>query len=186
MMIRLLRLPLVTLLALAAAYTADASAHEFIVSKIGVGKMISTTTQVLTTSAGRIECKRATAALEYIVLRFEVLDVPKLEYAECSALGTRAKVSAGAYEFDANAASTVTFGKTLTIEPEALGCSFVFGAKGHSYGSVSSSSHSGKIAFALALSLPYTASGGVCGSSGTGEYAGTLEVDEEEGTIEVR
>jgi hypothetical protein len=183
MMMRALRVPMVTLLVLMGPLAASAAAEEFTVSKLGKGKLDAIAAQRFKTTAGVIECKKASALLEFTALKFIVLKVPSLQYTECTAFGVPATVTPASYEFDAN--GTMTFAKAITIEPETLGCTIKF-AKKTGAEKVSYHKHTGKLQFEVGVSaLTYTASGGACGVGATnGEYDGTLEGEEEGGTFE--
>jgi hypothetical protein len=167
---------IVALVVLAGALPASASAQGFKITKIGKGKMVSGSAQVFDMGAGDIECKKASAALEFTALEFVVLEVPKLAYSECSGLGGAVHVTTASFEFDAN--GSMQLEKTLTIEPEGAGCSFVFErATGEAISY--SITKSGLLVLDLDISnLPYSGTGGVCGGSGKAKYAGVLEAED--------
>jgi hypothetical protein len=167
---------IVALIVLAGTLPASAAAQGFKITKIGKGKIVSGSTQVFDTAAGDIECKKASAALEFTALEFVVLEVPKLAYSECSGLGGTAHVTTAALEFDANGAMQLE--KAMTIEPEAAGCSFVFErATGEAVSY--SITKSGLLVLDLDISnLPYSGTGGVCGGSGKATYNGVLEAED--------
>lgn len=167
---------LIVLVGTLAALAPTASAQVFEITKIGKGKMVARSAQVIKTAAGNIECKKASAALEFTALKFVVLEAPKLEYSECTGLGTNVSVTPAALEFDANGAMQLE--KAMTIEPEGAGCSFVFErttAEAVSY----SITKSGLLVLDLDISnLPYSGTGGVCGGSGKAKYSGVLEAED--------
>ncbi len=184
-MTHVLRVTAVALIVLAAPLASSASAHEFVASKIGKGKVRSTTAQVFKTAAGDVECAKASGNFEVTALKGETLEVPKLAYTECTGFGVAVSVSAGDYEFKAS--GTVSFKKSLAISPEGLGCEIVFGMKGNSgLEKVSYADSVGKLRIAEELTgLAYTGTGGACGgTSSGGRYDGDLEVELEGGTIE--
>ena len=110
----------VALIVLVGALPASASAQGFKITKIGKGKMVSGSAQLIKTAAGTIECNKASAALEFTALEFVVLDAPKLAYSECNGLGGAVHVTTAALEFDAN--GSMQLEKAMTIEPENAGC----------------------------------------------------------------
>jgi len=177
-MMRALRVTTVALIVLVGtlALAASSLAQGFTITKIGKGKMVASSAQLIKTAAGNIECKKASAALEFTALNFTVLEVPKLEYSECTGLGTAAHVTPAALEFDANGAMQLV--KTMTIEPEGAGCSFVFErATGEAVSY--SITKSGLLVLDLDISnLPYSGTGGVCGGSGKAKYSGVLEAED--------
>jgi hypothetical protein len=75
---------LIVLVGTLAALAPTASAQVFEITKIGKGKMVASSAQLFETAAGDIECKKASAALEFTALTFVVLD------AGCSKQKTRA------------------------------------------------------------------------------------------------
>jgi hypothetical protein len=166
----------VALIALVGALPASASAQGFKITKIGKGKILAGSSQLIKTAAGTIECKKASAALEFTALEFAVLEAPKLQYSECTGLGGAAHVTPADLEFNANGAMQLE--KTMTIEPEGAGCSFVFErttGEGISY----SISKSGLQVLDLNISnLPYSGTGGGCGGSGKATYTGVLEAED--------
>jgi hypothetical protein len=166
----------VALIVLAGALPASASAQGFKITKIGKGKMVAGSAQLIKTAAGTIECKKASAALEFTALEFVVLEVPKLAYSECSGLGGAVHVTTAALEFDAN--GSMQLEKVMTIEPEGAGCSFVFErATGEAISY--SITKSGLQVLDLDISnLPYSGTGGVCGGSGKATYTGVLEAED--------
>jgi hypothetical protein len=166
----------VALLVLMGALPASASAQVFKITKIGAGKMVAGSSQVIKTAAGAIECNKASASLEFIALEFVVLDVPKLAYSECNGLGGAVHVSTADLEFDAN--GSMQLEKTLTIEPENAGCEFVFErATGEAISY--SITKSGLLVLHLEISnLPYKSTGGACGASGKATYTGVLEAED--------
>jgi hypothetical protein len=168
--------PIVALIVLAGALPAGASAQVFKITKVGKGKMVAGSAQVFDTAAGDIECKKASASLEFTALEFIVLEVPKLAYSECSGLGVPVHVTTAALDFDAN--GSMQLEKTLTIEPEGAGCSLVFErATGESVSY--SITKSGLLVLDLDISnLPYSGTGGVCGGSGKAKYSGVLEAED--------
>jgi hypothetical protein len=171
--------PIVTLVVLVgtfAALTASASAQGFKITKLGKGKMVAGSAQLFKTGAGTIECKKASASLEFTALEFVVMEVPKLEYSECTGLGTPVLVTRVSYEFSAN--GTMQLEKAMTFEPEAAGCSIVF--ERATWESLSYSiTKSGLLVLSLGISkLPYSGTGGVCGGSGSASYSGVLEAED--------
>jgi hypothetical protein len=168
--------PIVALIVLAGALPASASAQGFKITKIGKGKMVASSAQVFDTAAGDVECKKASATLEFTALEFVVLEAPKLAYSECSGLGGAAHVTTAALAFDAN--GSMQLEKTLAIEPESAGCSFVFErATGEAVSY--SITKSGVLVLDLDISnLPYSGTGGVCGGSGKAKYNGVLEAED--------
>jgi len=171
--------PIVALLVLVgalAALAASASAQGFKITKLGKGKMVASSAQVFDTAAGDIECKKASAALEFTALEFVVLEVPKLAYSECSGLGGAAHVTTAALAFDAN--GSMQLEKDMSIEPEVAGCSFVFEratAEAISY----SITKGGVLVLDTDISkLPYSGTGGICGVSGKATYTGVLEAED--------
>jgi hypothetical protein len=166
----------VALIALVGSLPASASAQGFKITKIGKGKMVAGSAQLIKTAAGTIECKKASAALELTALEFMVLEAPKLEYSECSGLGGAAHVTPASVDFNADGAMQLE--KTMTIEAEGAGCSFVFeraSGEAISY----SISKSGLQVLDLDVSgLPYSGTGGECGGSGKATYSGVLEAED--------
>jgi hypothetical protein len=187
MMKRVLRIPTVVLLVLAGPLAGSASAHEFVVSKTGKGKIEATAPQIFRTSAVTVECAKASASMEFATLKSEVLDVAKLSYSECAAAGGVASAT-GSYDFNAN--GPITFTKAVSIQlEEAAECSIALGTKGTSHREMLSyKNNAGKVLIGVYVTgLTYTSSGGVCGAGGTnGIYEGTLRVSLEGGTVEWR
>jgi hypothetical protein len=166
----------VALIVLVGTLAASALAQGFTITKLGKGKMIAGSAQLIKTSAGTIECKKASAVLNFTALNFSVLEVPKLEYSECVGLGSTASVTPASYDF--NAAGSMQLTKTMTIEPEGMGCSFVFERATREAVSYSITA-SGLLVLDLGVSgLPYSGTGGVCGGSGTARYSGVLEAED--------
>jgi hypothetical protein len=168
--------PIVALIVLVGALALSAAAQGFTVTKLGKGKMVASSAQLFKTTAGTIECKKASAGLEFIVHTFEALEAPKLQYSECTGLGTTASVTPASESF--NQLGSMQLTKTMTIEPEAAGCSFVFERATEETVSYSINA-GGRLVLDLDVSgLPYSATGGECGGSGKAKYTGVLEAED--------
>jgi hypothetical protein len=181
---RVLGMPSVLLLVLVGPLVGSASAHEFVVSKTGKGRIEAVAPQIFKTSLVTVECAKAAGAVEFTTLKSEVLDVAKLPYSECAGPGGSANVS-GSYELNAN--GTITFTRALTITLEGPECSIVFGTKGNrAREKVSYTNLAGRVLIRLEVTgLTYTTTGAPCGAGGTnGRYEGTLQASVEGGTIE--
>lgn len=181
-MMRPLRLPIVTLLVLMGPLAGSAVAHEFVVGKIGKGKIESVTPQIFKTGYGVVECAKASGSVEFTTPKSAVLEVRKLQYAECTGFGVAVSSPAGAYEFGAN--ETITFTKALTFTLETPKCTVVFPTIGNSAREkVAYTNNAGKLRIGLEVTgLTYA---GSCGAGGTtGRYEGALEVSLEGGTVE--
>jgi hypothetical protein len=166
----------VALIVLVGTPAASASAQKFMITKLGKGKMVAASAQLIKTAAGTIECKKASAALELTAYEFTILEVPKLEYSECTGFGTTVHVTTASYEFNVNGA--IQLEKAMTIEPEGAGCSFVF-----ERATVEAASYSINASGLLVLDvdvsgLPYSTTGGACGTSGKAKYTGVLEAED--------
>jgi hypothetical protein len=166
----------VAVIVLVGALPASASAQGFKITKIGKGKMAAGSAQLIKTAAGTVECKKASAALEFTALEFSVLEVPKLEYSECTGLGGSVRVTPAVLQF--NAGGAMQLEKVMTIEPEGAGCSLVFErATGEAVSY--SITKSGLLMLDLDISkLPYSGTGGICGGSGKATYTGVLEAED--------
>jgi hypothetical protein len=186
MMMRALCIPLVALLALAAALAPSASAHEFVTSTTGRVRVRSITPQIFEAGGVVVEC---TGALETInlttPLKSETLDVPELGYGGCTEGGQPVTVSDGDYQFKAN--GTVSLEQALTITVNDAECTIVFSAaankalEGVSFANVSPDLH----LVQELTTLDYTGSGGVCETGGEGTLAGALILEFiDGGTIE--
>jgi hypothetical protein len=92
---------LVAVLALCGAYAANASAHEFVASKVGAfaGKELSS--QRFSTGAGAYECSKETISGTTTALRSSTLKV-SVQYKGCSYFGSSLEVSPARYELNAN------------------------------------------------------------------------------------
>lgn len=168
--------PILALIVLVGALAVSASAQAFTVTKLGEGKMVAGSAQLIKTTAGTIECKKASAVLDFTAYTFEIVEVSKLKYSECAGLGTTASVTPASYELNENGAMQLE--KAMTIEPEALGCSFVFERATGETVSYSIDA-SGRLVLDLDVSgLPYSGTGGVCGGSGKAKYSGVLEAED--------
>jgi hypothetical protein len=176
MMMRALRVTAVALIVLVVTLAASAVAQGFTITKIGKGKMVAGSVQLIKTAAGTIECKKASAALEFTALKFVVVEAPKLEYSECTGLGTSVSVSLASYSFNEMGVMRLT--KTMTFEPEAAGCSLVF-ERATWEALTYSITAGGVLVLHLNLSgIPYSGTGGTCGGSGKASYTGVLEAED--------
>ncbi len=172
-------------LMLSALGVAEASAHEFVASKIGKIKGRGTTAQVYKTSAGSIECAASTYSGEMTAVRQESADIDLL-LTSCTAFGHTAEVSQSLELLDS--AGAVSIKSTILIKVPVAGCEIKMepivanqGLEGVVY-----KNSAGKILVESKVSgITYTSSGGLCGESGTkGSHTGSSELELEGGTIE--
>jgi hypothetical protein len=194
-MTRLRTIGLALVVALAAIAVATASASppsEFEASPLGgtIGGK-ATTTQVFTTNAGKTECTGATPKGEVKHTNTEV-EVVKVAYTGCKALGQKTKITEAEFEFNAKTGEALVKNTiTITVEEAGLGCTVKIGPAGNSKLSGMSYENTGKkmLAKAAVGGITFTTSGGFCGKgANNGTYAGTVEteINGGEGLINVK
>lgn len=186
--IKTIGMAVVAVLALAVVGVAQASAHEFTASAVGLtikGKALNT--QVFKTSAGTVECTTATPSGKTEALKAETQKIA-VNYGNCEAFGaTEVSISTAHYDFNAN--GTVTIESAITINAKTI-----FGEEcvvtvegGQTVGTVSYKPAEGKITEESKVEkIKSTATGGsFCGSgeSSTGTYSGNNLVEAEGGTV---
>ncbi len=136
--IKMLGAILVVVCALSGTAASGAFAHEFTSSKAGV-KLASTAlaTQVFTTAAGKVECKKVKVLSGNTVVAAEFQSA-EVEYTECKAFGLAASNIKASYEFFAGETAAkpttkpyVKILKNITIEAGFGSCVVTVPAAGN-------------------------------------------------------
>ena len=186
-------LALVAALAAGAVATASASAiTEFEASPLGgtIGGK-ATSTQVFTTNAGKTECSGATPKGEVKHTNSE-LEIVKVAYSGCKALGQKTKITEAEFEFNAKTGEAAIKNTILiTVEELGFGCTVKIGPAGNSKLKGMSYENKGKklLAKANVTAITFTTSGGFCGTGATNAvYVGNVEaeINGGEGLINVK
>ena len=165
------------------AVSVSASLHEFYASKTGKTKSKSTNAQVFKTGAGTLECTEVVGSGEMK----EGLSATHKEvftYSGCSAFGSKVKVSAAHFEFNAN--GPVKLENEVTIVPTKEECEVVIPSQTLEKATYENKSGGKVQAAANAFKIHSKPSGGSCGSSENteGSYTGAALGELEGGTLE--
>jgi hypothetical protein len=164
------------------AVSVSANLHEFYASKTGKTKSKSTDAQVFKTGAGTLECTEVVGSGEMK----EGLSTSHKEvftYSGCSAFGSKVKVSAAHFEFNAN--GPVKLENEVTIVPTKEECEVVIPPQ--TLEKATYENKSGKVqAEASAVKIHSKPTGGACGSTENteGSYNGAALGELEGGTLE--
>lgn len=175
-------LALAATLALIAVPAAQASAHEFKASAAGTIEGKQSGNQVFKDNAGNFTCTKA--ALTGSVLKGSQKTIREtVKYSGCSFFGSGLTVTPAEYEF--NAEGTVSLLNKVTMEDQVGGCHLTVGPASSIKSVVYKDLAGGLLESDLTLSgVPYTSTGGFCGTSGSLELNGRLEAGLASGTLE--
>jgi hypothetical protein len=164
-------LTVVALCALGVAF--NASASEASAKLTGTGGI-----QKITVNGGTVECGAASVSGTGTLTKFTTL-ILWFKYSKCTFDDEAATVSVGEYEFDENGSLAVLYAITITSAIE--GCTIkIAPASNKGLQAVKYETKGAKLLEAMELTgITYTASGGVCGTSGkNGTYSGSAEIEE--------
>ncbi len=177
-----------TLLAAAAALTliaipaAQASAHEFNASTAGTieGKQLGS--QKFKVNAGNFECTKATA--KGTVVKGSQKNIREtVKYTGCTFFGASMTATPAEYEF--NAEGTVSLLNTVTLEVPIAGCQLTVAPASAIKSVAYKNLAGGLLESKLTLTgVPYTTTGGICGTGGALEANGALQAGLASGTLE--
>jgi hypothetical protein len=165
------------------AVSVSASGHEFYANKTGKTKSKQTNAQVFKTGAGTLECTTVTGSGEID----EGLSVEHREtftYSGCSAFGSKVKVSAAHFEFNAN--GPVKLENEVIIEPTNEECKVRIPSQTLEKATYENKSGGKVQAEATAVGIHSKGTGGSCGSTENleGSYSGAALGELEGGTLE--
>jgi hypothetical protein len=162
------------------AISVSASGHEFIASKTGKTKSKSTNSQIFSTTAGTIECLKASGTGEITALT-SATHKETITYSECSGLGKKLTVSAAAFEFNANGPAKLE--SQVVIKGPGLGCEILIEPQTDE--SLGYETVSGDLKSKASISsIKIIGTGGLCGGDSEASYSGTIKGELEGGTLE--
>jgi hypothetical protein len=167
------------------AVSVSASSHEFYASKAGKTKSKSTNVQVFKTGAGTLECTEVVGS-GTMTEGLQVAHKEVFTYSGCSAFGSKVKVSAAHFEFNAN--GPVKLESEVTIIPTKEECEVVIPAQTLEKATYENKSGGKVQAEATAVGIHSKGTGGSCGSTENleGSYSGAALGELESGTLEWR
>lgn len=165
------------------AVSVSASGHEFFASKTGKTKSKSTNVQVFKTGAGTLECTEVVGS-GTITEGLSTTHKEVFTYSGCTAFGSKVKVSAAHFEFNAN--GPVKLENEVTIVPTKEECEVVIPSQTLEKATYENKSGGKVQAEASAVNIHSKPSGGSCGSSENteGSYTGAALGELEGGTLE--
>jgi hypothetical protein len=165
------------------AVSVSANGHEFIASKAGKTKSKSTDAQVFKTGAGTLECSEVSGS-GTIAAGSSTAHKEVFTYSGCSAFGSKVKVSAAHFEFEAN--GPVKLENEVTIEPTNEECKVVIPSQTLEKATYENKSGGKLQAEANAYKIHSRPTGGSCGSTENteGSYNGAALGELEGGTLE--
>jgi hypothetical protein len=184
---RVIKFGLVLVAALAivgvSAVSVSASGHEFYASKTGKTKSKSTDAQVFKTGAGTLECTEVVGS-GTITEGLSTSHKEVFTYSGCSAFGSKVKVSAAHFEFNAN--GPVKLENEVTIVPTKEECEVVIEPQTLEKATYENKSGGKLQAEANAFKIHSRPTGGACGSTENteGSYNGAALGELEGGTLE--
>jgi len=165
------------------AVSVSANLHEFYASKTGKTKSKSTDAQVFKTGAGTLECSEVVGSGEMK----EGLTTTHKEvftYSGCIAFGSKVKVSAAHFEFNAN--GPVKLENEVIIEPTNEECKVKIPSQTLEKATYENKTGGKVQAEASATKIHSKGTGGACGSTENleGSYSGAALGELEGGTLE--
>jgi hypothetical protein len=165
------------------AVSVSASGHEFYASKTGKTKSKQTNVQVFKTGAGTLECTEVVGS-GTMTEGLSVAHKEVFTYSGCSAFGSKVKVSAAHFEFNAN--GPVKLENEVTIVPTKEECEVVIPSQTLEKATYENKTGGKVQAEASAINIHSKPSGGSCGSTENteGSYSGAALGELEGGTLE--
>jgi hypothetical protein len=165
------------------AVSVSASGHEFYASKTGKTKSKSTNVQVFKTGAGTLECTEVVGS-GTMTEGLQTTHKEVFTYSGCTAFGSKVKVSAAHFEFNAN--GPVKLESEVTIVPTKEECEVVIPAQTLEKATYENKSGGKVQAEAIATKIHSKGTGGSCGSTENleGSYTGAALGELEGGTLE--
>ena len=165
------------------AVSVSASGHEFYASKTGKTKSKSTDAQVFKTGAGTLECTEVVGS-GTMTEGLQTTHKEVFTYSGCTAFGSKVKVSAAHFEFNAN--GPVKLESEVTIVPTKEECEVVIPAQTLEKATYENKSGGKVQAEANAFKIHSKGTGGSCGSTENleGSYNGAALGELEGGTLE--
>jgi hypothetical protein len=165
------------------AVSVSASGHEFYASKTGKTKSKATDAQVFKTGAGTLECMEVVGS-GTMTEGLSTAHKEVFTYSGCTAFGSKVKVSAAHFEFNAN--GPVKLENEVTIEPTNEECRVVIPSQTLEKATYENKSGGKVQAEATATKIHSKGTGGACGSTENleGSYNGAALGELEGGTLE--
>jgi hypothetical protein len=165
------------------AVSVSANGHEFYASKTGKTKSKQTDAQVFKTGAGTLECTEVVGS-GTMTEGLSTAHKEVFTYSGCTAFGTKVKVSAAHFEFNAN--GPVKLESEVTIIPTKEECEVVIPAQTLEKATYENKSGGKVQAEATAVGIRSKGTGGSCGSTENleGSYSGAALGELEGGTLE--